>query len=323
MYKCTDCNQEYENKPDFCDCGNDNFEFIEQIPQQQLKQESPKSPQIKKIVTQDRRKRKEVYQLPVDIPSLLIFFICIVLSILSIIFIGKDSNNVVQEQDKNTSKQTIQIPPIDKIWEESKIVVQKPVQTIKVVQKNTNNTTTKKSTPKKVTNKTNKQKAVSTTTKKTATKTDVQNTTKQQSNQQQTVKNPSPKQTVTETLAPVPSSNATKIELQPTIKKIDPEIERKELNIYKANLRDKIGKSINFIQVIGDGKCAVTFKIDSSGNLVNRNFSIQSPNNSLNDVVYSAILNNPTYKTPPSGYKGETLILNVQIYNGQFEVSLK
>jgi len=28
MFKCTDCGQEYEIKPDFCDCGNNTFEEI-------------------------------------------------------------------------------------------------------------------------------------------------------------------------------------------------------------------------------------------------------------------------------------------------------
>ena len=25
MYKCTECGMEYEVKPDYCDCGNDEF----------------------------------------------------------------------------------------------------------------------------------------------------------------------------------------------------------------------------------------------------------------------------------------------------------
>ena len=28
MYRCTECNKEYSECPDFCDCGNDSFEEI-------------------------------------------------------------------------------------------------------------------------------------------------------------------------------------------------------------------------------------------------------------------------------------------------------
>ena len=28
MYRCTECHAEYENLPDFCDCGNDSFEEV-------------------------------------------------------------------------------------------------------------------------------------------------------------------------------------------------------------------------------------------------------------------------------------------------------
>ena len=29
MYKCKECGAEYENKPDYCECGNDEFEMEE------------------------------------------------------------------------------------------------------------------------------------------------------------------------------------------------------------------------------------------------------------------------------------------------------
>ena len=39
MYKCTECGCEFENKPDFCDCGNDEFIFEEKKQEEKLKQE--------------------------------------------------------------------------------------------------------------------------------------------------------------------------------------------------------------------------------------------------------------------------------------------
>ena len=111
---------------------------------------------------------------------------------------------------------------------------------------------------------------------------------------------------------------------QPVVQqKVDTAAQQRELANYKLALMKKIASSINFAEVIGDGKCAVTFKIDSSGNLVNRNFAVQSNNITLNDVVYNAMMRTPTYKTPPAGYKKETLTLTVKMYGGNFEVDLK
>ena len=67
---------------------------------------------------------------------------------------------------------------------------------------------------------------------------------------------------------------------------------------------------------------ANSFKISNSGQLTNRNFAVQSENTSLNDVVYRAMMQTPSYIAPPQGYNGETLRLSVKIYSGSFEVSL-
>ena len=98
---------------------------------------------------------------------------------------------------------------------------------------------------------------------------------------------------------------------------------KRELIIYKTSLRNRIAANIDFTKVIGDGSCAVTFKIDSVGNLVERNFATQSQNKSLNDVVYYAMMQNPAFQPPPTAYKNETLTLSVKMYGGNFEVTLK
>ncbi len=97
---------------------------------------------------------------------------------------------------------------------------------------------------------------------------------------------------------------------------------KQELANYKASLRNAIGKKINFERVVGDGNCTLTFKIDSSGKLVNRAFAQQSSNITLNDAVYSAMMSLPSFNPPPSAYKNETLRLYIKFYNGNFEISL-
>ena len=40
MYKCKECGTEYETKPDYCDCGNDTFYYIEEKQPITLEQKS-------------------------------------------------------------------------------------------------------------------------------------------------------------------------------------------------------------------------------------------------------------------------------------------
>jgi len=97
---------------------------------------------------------------------------------------------------------------------------------------------------------------------------------------------------------------------------------RQELASYKVGLRNKLAKGINFTHIIGDGNCSVSFRVDTAGNLINRKFSVQSDNDSLNNEVYKTIMNNPTYKSPPEGYKNETMTFSVKMYGGRFTVTL-
>ena len=97
---------------------------------------------------------------------------------------------------------------------------------------------------------------------------------------------------------------------------------RQELASYKSLLRNNLGRKINFANVIGDGNCAITFKVDSSGKLTNRNFVTKSSNITLNDAVYNAMMSTPSYNPPPEGYKNETMTLRVKIYDGNYEITL-
>ena len=67
---------------------------------------------------------------------------------------------------------------------------------------------------------------------------------------------------------------------------------------------------------------SIVFKIDSTGKLINRAFAKQSTNTTLNDAVYKAVMQTPSYNPPPKGYNGETLTLKITFYNGNFEISL-
>lgn len=297
MFRCTDCGQEFEIKPDYCDCGNDLFEeIVKPLPQP----------------AQAFTPRPKVTRKPIDLPSLIIFFICIVLAILPWVF--EDAEKQTSPTPSAPSK-TVNIPSIDKLWKENvptvKIADPKPVVVLppKTPAKPKPVTSKPAVTPQQVVKQ-----------QPTTTKTRTPSMTEQQ--KQEIIK----KLTTAKAQQPVKKVEETKpvqAEKKPEPPKVDYAAQKRELNAYKTALRNKLGGNINFAAVIGDGKCAITFKLDSSGNLINRAFSIQSSNDSLNDAVYAAMMQNPTFKAPPAGYKNETLTLSVQIYGGQFEVGLR
>lgn len=120
-----------------------------------------------------------------------------------------------------------------------------------------------------------------------------------------------------------PAPTTTQASAQtPTVKtKSQAEIIR-EINTYKASLRNTIGRKIDFTKVIGDGDCTLTFKINSSGRLISKAFTKQSSNITLNDAVFTAMNSIKSYNPPPEGYKGEALTLRIKFYNGNFEITL-
>lgn len=97
---------------------------------------------------------------------------------------------------------------------------------------------------------------------------------------------------------------------------------KQELANYKSGLRNNIAKKIDFTKVIGDGECVLTFKINSSGRLTSKSFTVQSSNITLNDAAFNALNTTTSYNPPPEAYKGETLKLKIKFYNGNFEISL-
>ena len=288
MYKCTDCGQEYRIKPEYCDCGNNIFEEYQEIKPEQPISATPRK--INKLKNYDKN-------LTGEITSWLIFSICIILSVLTLLFLGNGKTSETDVDQKPKIHITSNIPSIDELWVENNIqhpVEEKPsiLQTIfnaPVVPK-IKIKPNKPEKPDKVQNK--------------------------QPNR--------PAQYMTEEQKNALVKRLTKTE--PTITETTPKVDeaalRREYTAYKTTLRNTIAATIDFASIIGDGKCSVTFRIDKTGNLIERKFSLQSDNNSLNDVVYNAMMRNPAFQPPPEGYKNETLTFTVKMYGGNFEVTL-
>ena len=125
MFRCKECQAEYEVKPDYCDCGNDTFDEI--IPE--VKKEEPKIQQIieKKIEEKkvqqaapppppapvySRRKTQSFF----DPASTIIFSICIILSFIIIFFVGNPKDDIKTVKKEENVKTTANIPNINTFW---------------------------------------------------------------------------------------------------------------------------------------------------------------------------------------------------------------
>lgn len=315
MYKCKECGTEYEIKPDYCDCGNDTFEEILSEQQtskndvtnvtklnnaEKVKEEKTEPKPEKVKVTEPRNAVQYDYSRLrqfFDPISTTIFCVCIVLAILIVLFAGNSLIKKDSEKTTETPKQTqnLNIPDIDKLWNSTPPkVIEQPKQIETPIQQEVEPSRTVELPKVK---KQETQKSVA----KSQNKTVSQN--KPSTSQKQVYKSQTKNVAKTQ-----PAQNTAVL--------------KQEFQNYKLSLRNRLASRMDFTRIVGDGECVVVFKIDASGKLTNRNFAKQSDNDSLNDVVYNAVMLTPTFNPPPKGYKGETVHLKVSMYSNNYEVYL-
>ncbi len=330
MFRCTECQAEYETKPDYCDCGNDTFDEIitEKQPEEPKKEEKvvekkvepkvEKPVEIKQEIKQEvkpevkpeiKMPEKEVVK-EISIPKVqvqkqageisqfawIFFAVCMILSLLVIFVIGNPSPESETQTQKTETVETTKMPSINSLWNNEAPKVQAETKTVEPEQQ-----------PQEIQTPT-EPKVVQPEAKKKS----VNNKQPEQKVQKQTKNNTKVTQN---------TQNAQKV--TQNTQKTTPTVNKQELANYKIGLRNKIASKIDFARVVGDGSCTVSFKISSNGQLTNRNFAVQSENSSLNDVVYNAMMQTPYFSAPPQSYRGETLKLSVRIYSGSFEVDLR
>lgn len=280
MYKCSDCGAEYKVKPDYCDCGNDNFIEI-------------------------KEEKKEFKLKPVNVDSSIWVLVgCLILSLLVIMFFANP-----KQQDETSTRQVVKqvsekkIPDIETFWDNT------PVK-VKTVESTEATVVEEKSEPQKALTQWFKPKSEP-----------VQQKTVQQKKTVQT-------KTVTKT---TPTANSNK-QTQTTTKTTTTTVAKKpaaktisnstEVLNYKYRLRNTLFSKLNYTQIKGSGKCGIQFSVNSEGKLINRAFTFQSDNKSLNDEVYKMMMRLPVYKIPPQGYKGELIKITIEFNNDEYEVKL-
>ena len=325
MFRCKECQTEYQIKPDYCDCGNDTFDEIIEQPEVKKTEAKPQP----NLTPKEKNERKPKNKSQIDPFGWIFFTLCLVLSFVIVFFVGNPKDEPVQGTTPEAKVDTSYIPKsTNAFWDNTvkqpetepvkkevkkvieqiipKVVQPKPVQNVQKPAQKTQKTTTQTkpqttkqttTTPKPTTTTTQKQ----TTVQLPKSVTDIAN--KSQTSQTQTATKPTHSTTQT------PKAEPKKMNQQEYVN-------------YKINLRNTIAAKINFAGVIGDGDCVVSFSISNNGTLINRKFEKQSTNNTLNDAVYHAIMQTPGFKNPPEGYDGRTMRFTVKMYSGNFEVTL-
>lgn len=341
MFRCFECKKEYKEKPEYCECGNDTFEYVEEF-----------------VKAEKKPQKKEKRELSLDEKYKLIswgfFLTCIVFSI--IVWLIPVSERAVKNEEKPASASVIDankknIPNIDKFWDSTPPKYSANIQTepdlsnkeviplnvnpyenktAKLIEQTSQQKVTQQSKPqtkplsqqqaKKAEQKSNKvQKPASSQNKpkEQARSTQPKNVQPKTQNVQEQTK---PKtQQVQEQTKPKQQEQQVKPTEQPK-KTYNPNSQA--MLKYKGELRAALFRKLPVGSVKGSGSCSVHFSVDSSGKLINRGFTKQSDNKTLNDAVYYMMMSVPKFTAPPAEYSGETINMNIKFNNGSYEITI-
>jgi len=296
MFRCTECKAEYAKKPDYCDCGNDLFDEIASQKDNSNQDNTVARKKAERTFFEKHPKIKEKLD-SIDILSTSIFIVCIILSVLSWIFIGKESPNTPKSPKPIKHKQehvksVKEIPDIDTFWDNKQPTPKMPPEIINtpIAKPEEIINTPKKEEPPRVEPKRNRELPPYVAPKKANETPKISTRNKPI----QSTKRPS-------------DINAATISAAMTS--------------YKGGLRQALFSRLAVTSIQGEGRCEIEFSIDKNGKLLNRRFSKLSDNKSLNDAVYNMLMSVPEYYPPPAGYNGEKIRLSFYFNSGAYEVS--
>lgn len=127
MYRCTECKTVYQECPDYCDCGNDTFEEIDDKPQKQAQEYYDDDEEVEIPPPPKKKKRKmtpeeaaEYYEEQVEKKkSLIAAGVFLVLIILAIFVFPPHVKHKMDAVKEKVSKENIQIPSIETYWDDT------------------------------------------------------------------------------------------------------------------------------------------------------------------------------------------------------------
>lgn len=287
MYICRECKAEYKQKVDYCDCGNNTFDFVEDAPVQAFKNTEKYTANIKA---------------PKDIISSAFFVICLILSIIVWLIPVKSTPHKTTDTQKHEQQvQKANIPAnIDKIWDDTPLYTPKKEQQPAVINEERQVPIPLTSTPvdyaRRITEPAPK-----------------------------IIKQPLPIQQKPKTIVETPNIVQQSKPAPPvTVEQPKPVYNPNSpvMQKYKGSLRSALFSKFAAGSVQGAGTCEIQFSVDETGKLTNRKFLKESGNKSLDDAVYYMLMSVPKFTPPPDEYNGEPIRMKFIMNYGNYEISI-
>ncbi len=114
LYKCKECKTVYNDKVDYCECGNNVFDEIEETPLVEDNQEVT----VEEILPEPVSGRRTLVSFQ-EIVSYAIFGACCLFSLIFILFLGPKPAEMPSVTEKTKVAEQKEIPQIDKIWDDT------------------------------------------------------------------------------------------------------------------------------------------------------------------------------------------------------------
>ena len=305
MYRCRECKAEYKEKVEYCDCGNNTFDYIEDT-----------KPAVKSVPEKQTHRPLTLEQKS-EIVSRIFFGLCIILSILVWMIPVNEKPAKTQKTNIHAKQKpavTKNIPDIDKIWDDTPLYeprpepepVEKPMTPVDYVRQLTESVT-----------QINKPKTANNTQTSQISKPAPKKSSAKSSAPKKIVQVQKKNNNITNIKKDMPVNPELLAPQKPGYNPNSPEMLR-----YKNNLRAALFSKFAVGSIQGSGECSIQFSVDKTGKLINRKFSKESSNKGLNDTVYYMLMSVPRFSPPPDEYNGETIRMNFKINNGDYEITI-
>ncbi len=305
MYRCRECKAEYKEKVEYCDCGNNTFDYIEDT-----------KPAVKSVPEKQTHRPLTLEQKS-EIVSRIFFGLCIILSILVWMIPVNEKPAKTQKTNIHAKQKpavTKNIPDIDKIWDDTPLYeprpepepVEKPMTPVDYVRQLTESVT-----------QINKPKTANNTQTSQISKPAPKTSSAKSSAPKKIVQVQKKNNNITNIKKDMPVNPELLAPQKPAYNPNSPEMLR-----YKNNLRAALFSKFAVGSIQGSGECSIQFSVDKTGKLINRKFSKESSNKGLNDTVYYMLMSVPRFSPPPDEYNGETIRMNFKINNGDYEITI-
>ena len=298
MYICKECKAEYKEKVEYCDCGNNTFDYIE-------------DEQVAQSLKATKSRRTLTLEQKAELVSRGFFALCIILSIIVwAIPIGKTpakKSSTTQQKPVSTSTP---IPNIDKIWNDTPIYQPKSRQRQEQVQQQNPLDKLRQEVPL----------TFSPVEKKKISQAEVQKKNNELVKPKTQSRKTKQVQAAKTSVQQPKKLNEAPLYKEP--KKMTYNPNSAEMLRYKNNLRSALFAHFAVGSISGSGECSVQFAVDKTGKLINRKFSQESSNKALNDAVYYMLMSVPKFTAPPAEYNAQTIRMHFKIDNGNYEISI-